>query len=77
MEKRDNTWWNKLKYKDSLDYYLASLLKKYKLDPLKAVVWFYNKNKNIMIFQYEYHYYLLEDNEIREIRESDVWHQKK
>lgn len=77
MKKRDNKWWNKLDYKSSLDYYLASLLDKYSFNPLEVVVWYYNKKTREMIFQSNYKYYRLKNNIIKEISEKEVWHIKK
>lgn len=77
MKRRDRRWWNKLDYKSSIDYFLASLLNKYNFDPLEVVVWYYNKKDKIIIFQSNYKYYRLETNIIKEIEEKDVWHKKK
>lgn len=77
MKKKDILLWNKISYEDSLDYYLSLLLEPYNLNIKEVIVWYYDKEKDILIFQYHFHYYLLHNKKFKEISEDDVWHQKK
>ena len=75
-KKRIDEWLMK-DYKESLEYYYARKLKKYKFNPKEVTVWYIDVENNYMQFVHNCIYYELKNDKIRKITDKDVWIKRK
>ncbi|MCX4365761.1 MAG: hypothetical protein OSJ70_08340 [Bacilli bacterium] len=68
--------WLARDFEESLEYYYAQKLKKYKFNPLEVTIWYIDVENNYMQFVSHSKYYELRDDKINEIEQKDVWIKK-
>ncbi len=72
-EKKNRKYFKEMSYYDSLDYELSLQLKKYQIDTQGVIVWYYHKEKEIILFQKNQKYYHLEKGNLKEISDKEIW----
>ncbi len=68
--------WLARDFEESLEYYYAQKLKKYKFNPLEVTIWYIDVENNYIQFVSHRQYYELRDNKINKLDQKDVWIKK-
>lgn len=74
-KKRIKEWLAK-DFEESLEYYYAQKLKKYKFNPKEVTIWYIDVENNYIQFVSNRQYYELRDDKINKIDQKDVWIKK-